>query len=149
VFLVEESKDESCVLCSTSIQDVDVDNTPRLFALKVQVPSAPWEFYILNILSHRFADSPQIQKSIVQPYSCHLLDGESCILLSFGKHGTLLDSVNSSSKNGGFSQGSRGFDEILVAFFSVEIIQCILAVHRVGVCFAFALYQRLYTGMSR
>lgn len=128
VFLVDDSRDESSFDLSDTSLHADIED-PLMYALKVQVPSAPWEFYVLSQLFHRLSITPQILKSIVQPYSCHLLDGESCLMLSFGKHGTLLDCVNSSSRNG----GSRGLDEVLVAFFTVEILQTILAVHEVGV----------------
>lgn len=107
------------------------------FALKVQIPSAPWEFYVLSQLHHRLSLSnapSKVINSIVRPYSCHILQGESCLLLSYGQYGTLLDSVNNSSSTSSYiTNGSRGFDELLVAYFTIEIIGIILSIHNAGV----------------
>ena len=106
-------------------------------AFKVQSPPAPWEFYILSVLRSRLPK--RINDSIIKPTSCHLYQDESGLLMEYANQGSLLECVNLAHK-GGYGAGSGstmqpgqgGLDELLAAFWTIEILRTIETVHAAG-----------------
>ncbi|KAJ3228093.1 hypothetical protein HK099_006718 [Clydaea vesicula] len=108
----------------------------ELVAMKIQSPSAPWEYYILSQLQNRLSELTL--KSIINPLSCHVFQQESVLTLSYGKFGSILDCINKAHKNGFGSGGttsslSSSLDEVLVAFFTVEMLNVLEKVHACGI----------------
>ncbi|KAJ3285076.1 hypothetical protein HK104_009651 [Borealophlyctis nickersoniae] len=116
----------------------DNKQDPRICVLKVQAPPTPWEFYMLHTLRSRL--SKRIVDSIVEPLSCHLFSDESCLRMHFAKQGTLLDCVNIAAQQGygggigsvAPAPGQGGVDEVLAAFWAIEVLRTIEAVHAAG-----------------
>ncbi|TPX32286.1 hypothetical protein SmJEL517_g04575 [Synchytrium microbalum] len=104
-------------------------NDDEFCAIKVQKPANSWEFYILTILRERL--HTRILKSIVTPLSLHLYPEESLLRLKL-EPGTLLDVVNA-SKSEGYGTTDAGVDELLVGFWTIELLRTIEAMHSVGV----------------
>ena len=102
-------------------------------ALKLEIPPAPWEFYITSVLRARLATS-RVTSSIVKPTSCHLFKNESILLMEYIDQGTLLNCVNLAQKGGfGAGVGQTGLDELLAVFWTIEILKIVETVHATGV----------------
>ncbi|KAJ3022505.1 hypothetical protein HKX48_006047 [Thoreauomyces humboldtii] len=108
------------------------------WALKVQPGSSPWEYLILHAVRQRLPF--RFLASVVSPVSCHVFQNESCTLLGYGSKGTLLDCVNAAGQHGyGSGVGGMGgnpqtgVDEVLAAFWGVEMLKTIEAVHATGI----------------
>ncbi|TPX46706.1 hypothetical protein SeMB42_g03580 [Synchytrium endobioticum] len=119
----------SVYMCKKVLIDADdASEEGQIVAVKIQTPANVWEFYILHTLRDRL--SPSILDSIVMPLSLHLYPDESVLCLRY-ESGTLLDVVNA-SKRDGFGTDAC-LDELLVGFWTIELLRTIEAVHAVGI----------------
>lgn len=108
--------------------DYDEDEIPRV-ALKVVKPRNLWEFHILRQI-HRTL-SPQLRRSIITPEALYAYRDESFLVLELCDQGTLLDIVNRAGSAGITQQGAC-LDELLVMFFSIELIRLLEGMHKSG-----------------
>ena len=93
-------------------------------ALKVQKPSAPWEFFILHQL-HARIDHPVAQLSFIRPYEFYMYQDESYLSLEYRAEGSLLKAINliHGSVEPLVPGGALGMEEMLVMFFTIELIK--------------------------
>ncbi|CAG8626740.1 2473_t:CDS:1, partial [Scutellospora calospora] len=94
-------------------------------ALKLQIPSTAWEFYIIRKLHERII-SPTID-SIITAHSLYYYKDESYLVTELCYHGTIVDAINTAKRE------NSTMDEILVIFFTVELMKVIEAVHEAGI----------------
>ncbi|RIB13826.1 Mad3/BUB1 homology region 1-domain-containing protein [Gigaspora rosea] len=94
-------------------------------ALKLQIPSTAWEFYIIRKLHERII-SPAIN-SIITAHSLYYYKDESYLLTELCSHGTIVDAVNIAKRE------NSTMDEILVIFFTVELLKIVEAIHEAGI----------------
>ena len=109
-----------------------------LEALKCEAPphTLVWEFHVLRLIRSRSSPSARFLHSIVQSHECHLYRDECYLLLSYSPQGTLLDLVNSfrnDNARSGKQVDGTGLDEILVIFFSIELLRTMQSLHSVGI----------------
>lgn len=133
--LLGEQDDDYTVNCTFSSKKTAI---PHL-ALKLESPPAPWEFYILSLLRSRLP--ARVNDSIAKPIACYLYKDESALLMEYRDQGTLLNCVNLAN-SGGYGAGSSygtvpnnqaGVDELLAAFWTVELLRIIETIHAAGV----------------
>ncbi|EPQ54098.1 hypothetical protein GLOTRDRAFT_139495 [Gloeophyllum trabeum ATCC 11539] len=108
----------------------DDDEDASLYAIKVVKPRNLWEYHILRRI-HRTL-SPRLKCSVVQAHALYAFHDESYLILDLCPQGTLLDVVNNASKMSVSQQGAC-LDEVLVTFFSVELIRLIEGMHSAGI----------------
>ncbi|CAG8811461.1 29373_t:CDS:1, partial [Racocetra persica] len=94
-------------------------------ALKLQVPSTAWEFYIIRKLHERIS-SPTIN-SIITAHSLYYYKDESYLLTELCSHGTIVDAINTAKRE------NSTMDEILVIFFTIELMKIVEAIHEAGI----------------
>ncbi|CAG8546661.1 10350_t:CDS:2 [Racocetra fulgida] len=94
-------------------------------ALKLQMPSTAWEFYIIRKLHERIS-SPTIN-SIITAHSLYYYKDESYLLTELCSHGTIVDAINTAKRE------NSTMDEILVIFFTIELMKIVEAIHEAGV----------------
>ncbi|CAG8758792.1 20278_t:CDS:2, partial [Dentiscutata erythropus] len=94
-------------------------------ALKLQIPSTAWEFYIIRKLHERII-SPTIN-SIITAHSLYYYKDESYLLTELCSHGTIVDAINTAKRE------NSTMDEILVIFFTVELMKIVEAIHEAGI----------------
>ncbi|TFY60447.1 hypothetical protein EVJ58_g5138 [Rhodofomes roseus] len=110
--------------------DVDLDAEAKAHvALKVVKPRNLWEFHVLRRI-HRTLPS-KLRESIITPQALYAFRDESFLVLELRKQGTLLDVVNRAAQNGMTQQGGC-LDELLVVFFTVELMRLLEGLHRAG-----------------
>ncbi|KAI8824022.1 uncharacterized protein EV422DRAFT_493068 [Fimicolochytrium jonesii] len=153
VYLVETPLDEDDADMSDEDDEDDGDDekvgrkqvVETSWALKVLSTPNPWEHLLLLTLHARLP--LRITSSIIRPHACHVFQGETCMLLANGKHGTLLNCVNVAGKYGygsglggtggggigGAAGGDAGVEEALAAFWAIEILRTLEGVHAAGV----------------
>lgn len=131
------SEDEDPFQTDASISAASSRQQGEFRALKIQQPASSWEYYILKQLEVRLPRA--LQSSVVQSLGHYVFLDESHLLLDFGAKGTLLDSVNAFSKDTLYGPSSMaggssgGMDELLVAFYTIEILKLVEAVHTTGI----------------
>ena len=108
--------------------DDDEDEIPKV-ALKVVKPRSIWEFHVLRRIHHTV--SPTLKRSIITPSALYAFKDESFLVLELRKQGTLLDIVNRAPQAGITQQGAC-LDELLVMFFSIELIRLLEGMHSAG-----------------
>lgn len=106
----------------------DEDEVPRV-ALKVVKPRGIWEFHVLRRIHATL--SPALRRSIVAPAALYAYRDESFLVLELRTQGTLLDIVNRAPAAGITQQGAC-LDELLVVFFTVELLRTLEGLHRAG-----------------
>ncbi|RMZ92187.1 hypothetical protein DV736_g564, partial [Chaetothyriales sp. CBS 134916] len=109
-----------------------------LEALKSECPpeTLVWEFHILRLIQSRLPPSSRTLQSLISAPECHLYGDECYLLLSYSPQGTLLDLVNhfrSANANAGKQVDGTGMDEVLVMFFTVELLRTMAALHSIGI----------------
>ena len=97
-----------------------------LEAVKMEEPPSAWEFYIIRQAKRRLGVS-RASESIVAAHEMHLYEDECFLIEEFRNQGTLLDLVNVCRTEGGV------MDELLVMFFTVELLRTVEALHAKGV----------------
>lgn len=109
-------------------EDEDEDAIPKV-ALKVVKPRSIWEFHILRRIHHTISST--LKRSIIIPSALYAFKDESFLVLELRKQGTLLDIVNRAPQAGITQQGAC-LDELLVMFFSVELLRLLEGLHAAG-----------------
>ncbi|RMZ85763.1 hypothetical protein DV737_g459, partial [Chaetothyriales sp. CBS 132003] len=109
-----------------------------LEALKSECPpeTLVWEFHILRLIRSRLPPSSRTLQSLISAHECHLYRDECYLLLSYAPQGTLLDLVNhfrSANASAGKQIEGTGMDEMLVMFFTVELLRTMAALHSIGI----------------
>ncbi|KAG9315324.1 kinase-like domain-containing protein [Chiua virens] len=110
-------------------EDEDEDEDKALIALKVVKPRNLWEFHVLRRI-HRTFSAP-LRRSIITPHALYAFRDESHLLLELCPHGSLLDAVNRAGP-AGISQQGACLDELLVFFFTIELLRFLEGMHTVG-----------------
>lgn len=109
----------------------DDEGTSSLVALKIEKPAGIWEGLILDRVHARLPS--QLQSSVIVSKGLYAFADESFLVLDYSSQGTLLDAVNQASKLGIASSaagGPAGMDELVVLFFTVELLKTVEALHR-------------------
>ena len=109
--------------------DEDEDEDNSLVALKVVMPRNLWEFHVLRRI-HRTLPAP-LTRSIITPHALYAFCDESHLLLELCPHGSLLDAVNRAGP-AGISQQGACLDELLVFFFTIELLRFLEGMHAAG-----------------
>ncbi|KAL4249777.1 Mitotic spindle checkpoint protein Bub1/Mad3 [Abortiporus biennis] len=109
--------------------DEDDEATIPKVALKIVRPRNLWEFHVLRRI-HKTLPA-QIRQSIISPEALYAYKDESFLVLELCGQGTLLDVVNKAGQAGITQQGAC-LDELLVIFFSIELLRLIETLHRHG-----------------
>ncbi|KAJ3075344.1 hypothetical protein HDU98_008428 [Podochytrium sp. JEL0797] len=119
-------------------QDADDEETsaavPATFLLCLQQPPNPWEFYCLQNLHARVPE--RITTSIAHPVSCHVFSDASCMRTRISSETTLTAALSRARKHGyagSLSGPEGGVDELLCAFWTVEMLRSIEAFHVSGI----------------
>ena len=149
-----EPKDSDSATSSssgTSISNLALDEEDNarsnMEAIKVDdVPqNGHWEFYILQTLRNRLqvsasansASNDRIQASIILAHELHLYTAEVYLVLSYQPQGTLLDLINLVREDAGRAgKPVEGLDEPLAAFFTIELVRTVAAIHAQGILHA-------------
>ncbi|CAE6354199.1 unnamed protein product [Rhizoctonia solani] len=101
-------------------------------AVKAVRPADRWEYTVLSRL--RAALPQHLLSSIIRPRRLYLYQDESFLVMDYCGQGSLLDTVNR-SVSCGFSPANTthpGLDELLVMFFTIELLRLIPAMHAAG-----------------
>ena len=120
----------------SSLEAIKMDHYPR---------NGHWEFYILRTLHDRLQvsatsespDKARAQTSIVLAHELHLFTEEVYLVLSYEPQGTLLDLINlfrDDARRAG--KPIEGLDETLAAFFTIELVRTVAAIHAQGILHA-------------
>jgi checkpoint serine/threonine-protein kinase len=99
-------------------------NRRLLEALKMEDPPSAWEFYMMRLAHTRLGPHHRASASLSVALECHLYSNEGFLFLPFHPHGTLLDVVNLFR-----AEPSGVMDELLAAFFTVELLRTVEALH--------------------
>jgi len=104
----------------------DEDEESHRVAIKVVKPSNVWEFRMLRKVH---AELPaRLRASIIHPQALYAFQDESFLILNLGTQGSLLDIINRSGQ-AGISQQGACLDELLVIFFTVELLRLLEGLH--------------------
>ncbi|KAJ3218798.1 hypothetical protein HDU67_004046 [Dinochytrium kinnereticum] len=94
---------------------------------------ARWEYYVISLI--RSEVDERSLSSIVEPISCLSLVGMDCLRLRHNNFGTMEGALKL-SKSGGFGNGVaanlEGVDELLAAFWSIELLRAVDDLHAAG-----------------
>ena len=110
-------------------EDGDESEDDSLVALKVVRPTNLWESYMLRrIIS---AVPEDLHRSIIRPHHLYAFKDESFLVLDLCQHGTLLEIVNRAPE-ARLGHLGGGMDELLVIFFTVELLRLLQGLHDHG-----------------
>ncbi|KAG8690730.1 hypothetical protein FRC11_009475 [Ceratobasidium sp. 423] len=101
-------------------------------AVKAVRPADRWEYTVLSRL--RAALPQHLLSSVIRPRRLYHYQDESFLIMDYCGQGSLLDTVNRSASCG-FSPANTthpGLDELLVMFFTIELLRLISAMHASG-----------------
>ena len=110
-------------------EDEDEDEDKNRFALKVVKPRNMWEFHVLRRIHATLPTN--LRRSIIAPQALYAFRDESFLVLELRKQGTLLDIVNR-APSAGITQQGACLDELLVMFFTIELMHLLEGMHRAG-----------------
>ncbi|OJA12422.1 hypothetical protein AZE42_03383 [Rhizopogon vesiculosus] len=110
-------------------EEDDGDDSSSMLALKVVKPRNLWEFHVLRRI-HRILPET-LRRSIILPYALYAYRDESHLLMQLCPQGTLLDIVNRAG-TAGISQQGACLDELLVMFFTIEVMRFLEGMHSAG-----------------
>ena len=110
-------------------EDDDGDDDNSWVALKIVKPRNLWEFHVLRRI-HRILPAP-LRRSIITPHALYAFRDESYLLLELCPHGSLLDAVNRAG-SAGISQQGACLDDLLVFFFTIELLRFLEGMHATG-----------------
>jgi checkpoint serine/threonine-protein kinase len=128
VFAARERKGGGSRYDSDEDDDYDED-TSSFVAVKVVKPRNIWEYHVLQRL--HAALPARHRRSVVTPHALYAFRDESFLILDLCSQGTLLDIVNRAT-DAGVSQQGACLDEMLVIFFTVELLRLLEGIHNVG-----------------
>ena len=107
----------------------DEEEESHRVAIKVVKPSNVWEFRMLRKVH---ADlPPRLRSSVVHPQALYAFRDESFLVLDLCTQGSLLDIVNRAGPAGVSQQGAC-LDELLVMFFTIELLRLLEGLHGAG-----------------
>ncbi|KAH9945456.1 Mad3/BUB1 homology region 1-domain-containing protein [Epithele typhae] len=109
--------------------DDDDDDESNRVALKVVKPRNLWEYHVLRRIHN--ALPTELRRSIISPQALYAFRDESFLVLALRKQGTLLEIVNRAA-SAGVSQHGGSLDELLVVFFTIELLRALDGLHRAG-----------------
>jgi checkpoint serine/threonine-protein kinase len=110
-------------------EDEEEEESHRV-AIKVVKPSNVWEFCMLRKVH---ADLPvRLRSSVIHPQALYAFHDESFLVLDLCTQGSLLDIINRASQAGVSQQGAC-LDELLVMFFTIELLRLIEGLHGTGI----------------
>ncbi|PPQ99147.1 hypothetical protein CVT24_009337 [Panaeolus cyanescens] len=107
----------------------DDEESSSLVALKVVKPRQLWEYHVLRRLHSVL--SPSLRRSLVLPHALYAYADESYLVLDLCPQGMLLNIVNN-AVSAGVSQAGACLDELLVVFFTIELLRLLEAMHAAG-----------------
>ena len=111
-------------------EDEDEDEESRRVAIKVVKPSNVCEFRMLRKVH---ADLPtRLRSSVILPQALYTFCDESFLVLDLCTQGSLLDIINRAS-SAGVSQQGACLDELLVMFFTIELLRLLEGLHSAGI----------------
>lgn len=115
----------------SDLEDLDDDDEENcsIVALKIVAPRNLWEYHILRRL-HK-ALPPTLRRSVVLPHALYAFADESFLVMDYCPQGMLLDIVNN-AVSAGVSQAGACLDELLVMFFSIELLRLLEGMHSIG-----------------
>ncbi len=93
----------------------------EVFAIKVQSPSWPWEFYICDQLQRR-ADVIYSEK-FIKAWRMFLYDKKSFLVLPYSGYGTLLDVINARIT------ANKAMEEVMVMYYTIELLKIVNEMH--------------------
>ncbi|EJF64965.1 hypothetical protein DICSQDRAFT_153131, partial [Dichomitus squalens LYAD-421 SS1] len=107
----------------------DEDEDKDRVALKVVKPRNLWEFHVLRRIHTTLPAN--LRRSIITPQALYAFRDESFLVLELRRQGTLLDIVNR-APSAGITQQGACLDELLVMFFTIELMRLLEGMHRAG-----------------
>lgn len=110
-------------------EDEDDEEVSSMVALKVVKPRNIWEYHVLRRL--HTALPPSLRRSIVLPHALYAFGDESHLVLDLCPQGMLLNIVNN-AVSAGVAQAGACLDELLVVFFSIELLRLMESMHSAG-----------------
>eukprot|EP00271_Cylindrocystis_brebissonii_P022775 TRINITY_DN8896_c0_g2_i1.p1 TRINITY_DN8896_c0_g2~~TRINITY_DN8896_c0_g2_i1.p1 ORF type:complete len:1258 (+),score=233.30 TRINITY_DN8896_c0_g2_i1:115-3888(+) len=101
--------------------DASISDDEAAYALKVQEPPCPWEFYVYRQVQHRVPK----QKSLyfAQCHGMYVAPSCSLLLCELHDRGTLQDVVNAHLAKG------QKMDELLCIFYTIEMLAMLETLH--------------------
>ena len=105
------------------------EESSSMVALKVVKPRNIWEYHVLRRLYSSLP--PSMRRSVVLPHALYAFDDESYLVLELCPQGMLLNIINN-AVSAGVSQAGACLDELLVMFFSIELLRLVEAMHNAG-----------------
>jgi checkpoint serine/threonine-protein kinase len=131
VYLVEsspsrddEGSEEALVEMGKGAFATSREQRRALEAIKMESPPTPWEFHMMRLAHTRLGPQHRATASLSAALEMHLYQDECFLVLPFHPHGTLLDVVNFCR-----SEPSGAMDELLVMFFTIELLRTVEAMH--------------------
>jgi len=121
------SKDEDDF--DEDFDDEEEDDGSSMLAVKVVKPRNLWEFHVLRRIHRTLPEN--LRRSIILPCALYAYRDESHLLMQLCPQGTLLDIVNRAG-TAGISQQGACLDELLVMFFTIEIMRFLEGMHNAG-----------------
>ncbi|KAJ4477193.1 hypothetical protein J3R30DRAFT_3703445 [Lentinula aciculospora] len=118
--------------CDSDFEDEDEDEGEgegSMVAIKVVKPRNVWEYHVLRRLHSAFP--PANRRSLVFPHALYAFHDESYLVLDYCPQGTLLHIVNA-AESAGVSQQGACLDELLVMFFTIELLRLMEVMHNAG-----------------
>ncbi|KAF8910613.1 hypothetical protein CPB84DRAFT_1842600 [Gymnopilus junonius] len=109
--------------------DEEDEEMSSMVALKVVKPRNVWEYHVLRRLHS--ALPPSLRRSVVLPHALYAYSDESHLILDLCPQGMLLNIVNN-AVSAGVSQAGACLDELLVVFFTIELLRLLEAMHNIG-----------------
>ncbi|KAJ2924847.1 hypothetical protein H1R20_g12237, partial [Candolleomyces eurysporus] len=115
----------------SDLEDLDDDDEENasMVAIKIVKPRNLWEYHILRRLHSALV--PTLRRSVVLPHALYAFSDESFLVLDYCPQGMLLDIVNNAA-SAGVSQAGACLDELLVMFFSIELLRLLEGMHGIG-----------------
>ena len=107
----------------------DEDESHRV-AIKVVKPHNIWEFRMLH-RAHECLPT-RLRSSLIHPQALHTFHDESFLILDLCTQGSLLDIINHAVP-AGISQHGACLDELLVMFFTIELLRLLEGLHGAGI----------------
>lgn len=109
--------------------DDDDEEEASMVALKVVKPRNVWEYHVLRRLHSTLP--PSMRRSLVLPHALYAYKDESYLVLDLCPQGMLLNVINN-AVSAGVSQAGACLDELLVMFFTIELLRLLEAMHSAG-----------------
>ena len=105
------------------------EEVSSMVALKVVKPRNIWEYHVLRRLHSSLP--PSLRRSVIIPHALYAFDDESYLVLDLCPQGMLLNIINN-AVSAGVSQAGACLDELLVMFFSIELLRLVEVMHNAG-----------------